>query len=342
MSDLQRRLRWTWRRYFSALTIVATVILISWGGIVTSIEAGMAVPDWPTSFGSYDPFRTGLYNPDDPSARWWNVLPVLAEHGHRLIGALVGLLTVVLAGWTWWADDRRWMRYLSAGALLLVTLQGLLGGFRVTANSVTLAAVHACTAQIFFALLVALTLFTTPTWRTRRGALPDTPRTWRLRWLSLVAVVALYIQIVLGAVLRHHGQGIDPLFASIHIAGAFAVTGLLLAVFVYVQKHFDANGPLTRATWTMVGAVSVQFALGLAAYVVMLHETQMVQSFWQTLLTVGHLVVGALLMATTVATALLAWRRRLPVPFTRPEAGGDAAAREPVVDAAPPSSSVPS
>lgn len=317
-------LSWAWRRRFLMLTILVTVTLISWGGFVTSIDAGMAVPDWPASFGSYDPFKTGLYDANNPEVRWWKSVPVLAEHGHRLLGALVGILTIIVAAWTWWADDRRWMRWLGVGALVLVSAQGLLGGLRVTKNSVALAAVHACTAQVFFALLVAMALFTTDAWRNRRGVLPDGAPASRLRLLSYVTVGALYLQIILGALLRHLGHGVDGVFAGVHITGAFVVTGLVLAVFIQVQKHFSDNALMRRMTWGMVSAVGLQFALGLAAYVVLLYESpEALRSVWQIALTVGHLVVGALLMGCTVATALLAWRK----PQTATALSGDGAAR---------------
>lgn len=318
-----------WRRRFSVATILTTIVLISWGGFVTSINAGMAVPDWPATFGSYDPFRTGL-------DQWWTQTPVLAEHGHRLLGALVGLLTMVLALWTWYADPRRWMRILGFSALALVIVQGILGGVRVTENSVTLAMVHACTAQIFFALLIAMTLFTTETWMRVRSTLSSSSRTRSFRRLVLATTVAIYGQIVLGALLRHMGHGIDGAFAAIHITGAFVVTGLVFATFVYVQKHFADNAALTRWTWLMLGAIALQFALGLAAYLVLLHEMSMaLRTNLQIILTAAHLVMGALLMGTAVATTLLALRASEPT--ASPPASGDASTHEPI----PATASVP-
>ena len=92
---------WAARRRFTAVTLLVSVLLLGWGAFVTSIDAGLAVPDWPTSFNSFDPFN--------PWPAWWTVTPILAEHGHRLLGALVGMLTAVLAVWTWKLDDRPWM-----------------------------------------------------------------------------------------------------------------------------------------------------------------------------------------------------------------------------------------
>ena len=295
-------LHWTWRRRFSLLTVVATVLLICWGGVVTSIGAGMAFPDWPTSLGSYN-----LINPVD---EWWTVPAYLAEHGHRLIASLVGMLTVVLAAWTWWADPRAWMRWLGIAAVVLVVIQGVLGGLRVLWVSIDLAAVHACVAQLFFATLVAMTLFTTDTWRHRRDVLPTNSNSGRLRWLAYAATGGIYLQIVLGALLRHSGGGVSPGFAGIHVTGAFVVVGLVLAVFVFAEKHFDDVRAVRRAAWGLFAAMGLQFALGLAALLVMLYaEPQSGLSLFSVLLTVAHLVVGALLFGSSIVTTLLVARQ---------------------------------
>ncbi|MFP4227225.1 MAG: COX15/CtaA family protein [Salinivenus sp.] len=295
---------WRWRRRFSVLTVLTTVLLICWGGVVTSIGAGMAFPDWPTSLGSYN-----LINPVD---EWWAVPAYLAEHGHRLVASVVGMMTVVLAGWTWWADPRRWMRWLSVAAVALVIVQGILGGLRVVWVSLDLATVHASVAQLFFALLVAMTLFTTETWRTGRGIVTETTASQRLRWLAYASTGGIYLQIVLGAVLRHSGGGVSPGFTAIHVTGAFVVVGLVGATFMVAEKHFDDNPVVRRAAWGLLGAMGLQFALGLAALIVMLYEqTQTGLSLAPVLLTVAHLVVGALLFGASIITTLLVARPTL-------------------------------
>ncbi|SHK14903.1 COX15/CtaA family protein [Rhodothermus profundi] len=309
----RERARGRW--WFAVLTAVFTLALISWGGFVTTIDAGMAVPDWPSSFGSYDPFKTGFHDPTDPSAQWWDRTPILAEHGHRLLGALVGLLTIGLALWTWWRDPRRWVRTLGFVALGLVIFQGILGGLRVTENSLTLAAVHGATAQLFFSLIVAIALFTSPAWLEARAIPADSPQLARLRRLALWTIGALYLQIILGVLLRHPGQGIALNFAAVHIAGAFVVTGLVLAVFIHVQKHYESNPLLNRAAWAMLWIVTLQFALGLSAYLVLLYETPAaLRSTLQVVLRTAHVATGALLMGSTVVLTLLALRRRANTP----------------------------
>ncbi len=293
--------RWDWRHRFSWLTVITTVLLICWGGVVTSIGAGMAFPDWPTSLGSYN-----LLNPVD---EWWTVPAYLAEHGHRLIASLVGMMTVVLAAWTWWADPRTWMRNLGIAAVVLVVVQGILGGLRVLWVSIDLAAVHACVAQLFFAVLVAMTLFTTKTWREGRGVLPTGTNSRWLRGLAYAATGGIYLQIVLGALLRHGGGGVSPGFAAFHVTGAFVVVGLVLAVFVVAEKHFDDVPAVRQAAWSLLGAMGLQFALGLAALLVLLYaEPQSGLSLFSVLLTVAHLVVGALLFGTSIVTTLLVVR----------------------------------
>lgn len=289
---------WTWRRRFSLLTVFATVLLICWGGVVTSIGAGMAFPDWPTSLGSYN-----LINPVD---EWWAVPAYLAEHGHRLVASLVGIMTVILAAWTWWSDPRAWMRKLGVAAVVLVVVQGVLGGLRVLWVSIDLAAVHACVAQIFFAVVVAMTVFTTETWRRQRGILPSGAPHSRLKKLVYGTTAVIYLQIVLGALLRHTGGGVSAGFTAIHVTGAFVVVGLVLAVFIVTEKHFDDVPVVRRAVWSLFGAMALQFALGLAALLVMLYEgPQGGVTLTPVLLTVAHLVVGALFFGTSIVATLL-------------------------------------
>lgn len=314
-----------WRYRYSILTTAVAVLLISWGGLVTSIDAGLAVPDWPTSFGSYDPFQTGFEDPTDPSARWWHRLPVLAEHGHRLLGALVGFLIIGLALWTWRADPRSWMRKLGFVALGLVIFQGILGGLRVIWVSLDLAVVHALVAQIFFALLVAMTLFTAKGWLQSPSSPPISPALDRLKRLSTATVVVLYIQIILGALLRHPGFGVDLVFSSIHIVGAIAVVVLVLLTFSQVRQHFGDYSLLNRSAWLMLGIVTVQILLGFSAFTILLLDTNLAQrSVLQVVLNSSHLVVGALLMAATVSLWLLSFRKSASAPLAEPPADSKA------------------
>lgn len=296
-----------WRHRFGILTVFCTALLIGMGGFVTSINAGLAVPDWPTSFGSMDPFR--------PMPEWWKITPVLAEHGHRLLGALIGLLTTILAVWTWRTDHRSWMRRLGFFALGLVIVQGILGGLRVVWISLDLAVVHACTAQLFFAIVLFMTIATSRTWLNEKYSFrrDDREEGGHLPLLSIVTAAALYGQIILGALLRHPGEGINTLLAYAHIGGAALVLALVVGVGVTIGRHFRDNPVLQLHRRLLYGFLGLQVTLGVVAYIVLLDETgRLVEpSILQVTVNTSHLVVGSLLFATAVSLAL--WLMRQPI-----------------------------
>lgn len=298
------------RHWFSILGLTLCVGLVAWGGFVTSIDAGLAVPDWPTSFGSYDPIATGYVDEADPASRWWHHVPILAEHGHRLFGAILGLWVLAFAVWTWRVDVRHRMRNLGFAALGLVTLQGILGGLRVVWQSADLAVVHAMGAQFLFALLLAMTLFTAPSWL--RGVSIQQP-TRKLRGLSVATAVAICAQILLGAILRHPGAGVHLGFATIHIAGALLVVGLILATCAAVRSEHGSDRVVNRTAWVMMGAVGLQVTLGFAAFAVLLVESRLAErSMLQVVLNSAHLVVGTLLFGASVCLMLFLARRTDP------------------------------
>lgn len=290
-----------WRHRFTILTVVTTILLLGWGAFVTSIDAGLAVPDWPSSFNSYDPFN--------PWPDWWTLTPVLAEHGHRLLGALTGIFTLILAVWTWRRDPRNWMRVLAAGALILVTFQGVLGGMRVVLLSLDLAVVHACVAQIFFALIVGMMLFTSRAWLQAEFGSYSMDAVPRLRRFSLVAVGLLYVQIILGALLRHPGTGIDPLLAGLHIAGAFAVTAAVVLLSALVIHEFRGTRITYPAVRILLVLLALQVLLGITAYVVTIDDAGVLEpSNLQVVVNTAHMLTGALLMGTLAAVAFDAFR----------------------------------
>jgi cytochrome c oxidase assembly protein subunit 15 len=174
---------------FIWLTAAATLFLICSGGMVTSKGVGLAVPDWPTTFG-YNMF---LF----PISQW--VGGVFFEHTHRLIASTVGFLTIILAFWIWRNDSRRWMRMLGWSALGAVVLQGVLGGLRVTMLKNEIGIFHACLAQAFFGLLIFLGLATSRIWN-EIAARPFRSTLW---WLPIVSTILIYVQLALGATMRH-------------------------------------------------------------------------------------------------------------------------------------------
>ena len=199
-----------WLHRFVLVTAAATFLLLGSGGMVTSHEAGMSVPDWPNTYG-YNMF---LF----PVSKW--VGGIFYEHTHRLLASGIGLLTTALAVWLWFKDSRHWMRWLGVLAFVLVALQGVLGGLRVTLEMDKLGIVHGALAQLFFVLICALALFTSHWWhnlQTGRAGSPQPaagaigtsrPTTQNLRWLVLATTVLIFLQLVLGATMRHQHAGL--------------------------------------------------------------------------------------------------------------------------------------
>ena len=181
----------------AVLTACATFPLIFMGGLVTSHGAGMSVPDWPNSYG-YNMF---LFPP-----RFW-VGGILYEHTHRLMGSVVGLLSIILAVCAWKWEKRIWVRNLALAVLAAVILQGVLGGLRVVLVKLHLAIIHACFAQAFFCLTALMAMATSRWWI---EAAPLNAGKWRSRLaiLGLIATGAIYTQLILGALMRHHDAGL--------------------------------------------------------------------------------------------------------------------------------------
>jgi cytochrome c oxidase assembly protein subunit 15 len=169
--------------------------------MVTSKNVGLAVPDWPTTFG-YNMF---LF----PVSKW--VGGILFEHTHRLIASAVGFLTIILAIWLWRSESRRWVRNLGLIALVGVILQGILGGIRVTMLKDEIGIFHACVAQAFLALLVVIALVTTRFWRSL-DEIDISPKNFApIRRLAMVITLASYLQLVLGATMRHQHRDLSIL-----------------------------------------------------------------------------------------------------------------------------------
>ena len=187
-----------WLCRFAGLTAFATFLLLGLGGLVTSHEAGMSVPDWPNTFG-YNMF---LF----PPAQW--VGGIFYEHSHRLLASAVGLMTTVLAVWLWLRDARPWMHWLGVAAFLGVVAQGVLGGLRVTLHMDSLGIFHGTIAQLFFVLTCALTLFTSRWWADLVANKSVAPVPSGLRTLVLATTLLVLGQLILGATMRHQHAGL--------------------------------------------------------------------------------------------------------------------------------------
>lgn len=278
---------------FTVFTASVTFLLLIAGALVTSNDAGLAVPDWPTSFGS-------LYK----------IPPMVAgvkyEHGHRMVAQFVGLLTIILAIWTWRVDRRAWMRKLGFAALALVIVQGVLGGITVLYYLPPLVSTaHATLGQTFFCTVVLMALFTSRNWLegTRRELLDE--RTPRLLTLCRLTTAALFLQLILGAAFRHSALKLVP-----HLLLAAVVTVLVLWTTTRVLSGYSGIAQLRRPAVLLMSLLVVQLVLGFAAY---LTRVEWGADAPQPLLsmvvsTVAHVAVGALLLATGVVLSTQAQR----------------------------------
>jgi len=289
---------------FSQFVVAATVVLILAGSLVTSHDAGLSVPDWPTSYG-WNMFTF-------PPSMW--VANILYEHGHRLIASTVGFLTIVLAIWLWIAERRTWVRWLGVAALGAVIAQGLLGGLTVLLFlPPAVSTAHAGLAEIFFCLTVAIALFTSPGWKAEPAGLDDVT----LRRIATATTVLIYAQILVGATMRHSGAGLaipdfplmfggivpdhwDPKIA-IHFAhrvGALIVTLAVAATTTYVWLRARNRREMTGPAAFLVVLVAMQVTLG--ALTVLSRRDPWINSF--------HVVCGAMVLTTSLVLTLRTWR----------------------------------
>ena len=296
-----------WLSAFVRVTIVATLLLLGVGGLVTSAEAGLAVADWPRSFG-YNMF---LY----PFSRMTG--NIYYEHAHRLFGALVGLTTLVLATVLQRVESRRWVRRLGWLALGLVILQGLLGGLRVTGRftwsespeamtpNIMLALAHGVLAQMFFSTLVALGAFTSSTWKGGTAPVSRPESRWDRLLLGLLLGL-LVLQLVLGAVQRHLDGAL-----VLHI-----LTGVALVAPLALHVGFRAWGMnpelplLRRMGLALAGGTALQLLLGLASFVATRgFERGLAPTGFELAVATLHQWLGAVLMG--LAVLLFCWYFRL-------------------------------
>jgi cytochrome c oxidase assembly protein subunit 15 len=183
---------------FAVLTAIITFLLLGLGGLVTSHEAGMSVPDWPTSYG-YNMFALPI--------KFWKG-GAFFEHTHRLLASAAGFLTTILAVWLWLRDPRKWMKWLGVIAFLLVVAQGVLGGLRVTLKMDDLGIVHGVVGQSFFILLCAIALFTNRFWVKWSNEEKPAGVARGLRRLVLAATLLIFCQLILGATMRGQHAGL--------------------------------------------------------------------------------------------------------------------------------------
>jgi len=284
----------SWLHRFTLLTTGCTFLLIIAGALVTGNEAGLAVPDWPLSYGSLMPPMIGN---------------IRYEHGHRMVATFVGFLTIVLAVWLWRRESRKMVRNLGFIALATVVAQGILGGatvllFLPTAISVS----HACLAQAFFCILVSLAVMTSPGWDKSEASRVPENRGARLLRLSALTTGTIYLQLILGAALRHAKSGI-----VLHVVGAFIVTTLVFLLVTRVCRHYSGCPKLVRSASILTLLLIGQLFLGAGSYWVRLAARNDVQpALLMVTVTTAHVALGALVLATSLVLTLRVHRALSP------------------------------
>ena len=313
---------------FAVLTAAATLGLIVAGGLVTSTESGLSVPDWPTTYGQ-SMFTFPLSK---------MVGGIRFEHTHRLIASTVGFLTVILGVWLARREPRRWVRRLGYLALGAVIAQGLLGGLTVIfLLPPAISVAHACLAQTFFCLTVAIAVVTSRRWKDRapvsvRAAYAANP----VARIAAATGAVVFLQLLVGAVMRHTKAGlaipdfplalgkiIPPLTAfpvTIHFVHRFGALVVATSVALCVVRAFRSGRPgVERAALWLAALVLVQITLGAAT----------VMTGKAVIVTTAHVATGAMLLGSTIAfgiSSLAAERRRSNVIPIRPAMAGRSAA----------------
>jgi cytochrome c oxidase assembly protein subunit 15 len=274
---------------FSVFVVCWTIFLFVAGALVTSNDAALAVPDWPLSFHKFFPEMSG---------------GVFYEHGHRMIAGGLGVFTLVLAILIWLKEERRWLRWFAAIAVGGVVVQAILGGqVVIQLLHYWLPVIHACFAQIVFAAVLSIAVFTSRWWVSERPQLEDAGSP-PMHTVAIVNSAVIYGQVILGAGFRHQEIPIWP-----HMAGALVVLGVVIWTAVVLRKRFGHSPELSKARIFLHAMVGTQILLGLAAYWSRLTTENAAQPMpvmvW---LTVIHTVFGAILFAFSVLIVLLCYR----------------------------------
>ena len=333
-----------------ALTI-AVFPLIWVGGLVTTYDAGMAVPDWPATYGwnmfAY-PASTWLFGPFD----------LLVEHSHRLLGTVAGFLSIglVIAAFRW--DSRPWFRWWSIFVLLAVIAQGGLGGARVVLDQRTFAMIHGCTGPLFFAIATVTAAMSSRWWLqtsyslarcspARQAVTPQSmpdedrsaPRKMRsgLLWTATFLVLASYTQLILGAQLRHVTAVVRPTvfmaFVHSHLTLAGVVAMLALCLAAYVMFGREPSLKIRRPTRLLLLLVLMQIGLGISTWIVkyalpwpewipgLAAYTIHAKGYWENMIITAHMATGSLIISLASLVATRAWRVRYVQRVTCPQSG---------------------
>lgn len=293
----------------AVLAAVLTLPLVYLGGSVTTYGVGLAVPDWPTTFGA----NMFFYN-------FWNAaMGVQLEHSHRLYGSAIGLVMIALCAWFFVFERRGWMKAMGVAALVVVIIQGLMGGYRVTQISTALAALHGCLGQAFFAMTVAMATFTGRDWLSEAKPTPDAKKVRGLAAFTLALVAA---QIGLGALVRHFSGSHAAIF---HGVLGVAILGIAAHLFVRIKKNPDPKPSLKSAARATEVLAGLQILLGVVSFIMLWPFDGMPRpvGFYQAVTRTLHQTNGAVLLAAALVTALRAYRHLGPASPSSPTGPND-------------------
>ncbi|MFQ6113155.1 MAG: heme A synthase [bacterium] len=288
-----------WLHRFAKLVVAATFILIFIGGLVTSTGSGLAVPDWPTTYGHFMfsfPFSKMVGG-------------ILYEHGHRMVATIVGFLTVILT--------RRWVKWFGLAALFAVILQGVLGGMTVLYKLPTPVSVaHGCIAQAFFGMTIGLAMFTSKEWLSSSRTVIDSGKP-SLYTLTFITTAVIFGQLILGAVMRHMGAGlaipdfplsfgrvIPPVVSQqialhfLHRVGALIVSIFVVWTFIHVLMVHKDQARLMRPGLLLFVALIIQIIL--AAFTIWTKKA--------VIPTTAHVATGAFMLGTSLFLGLRTYR----------------------------------
>lgn len=274
---------------FSIFVVCWTVLLFVAGALVTSKEAALSVTDWPKSHGSWVPPLSSLQGGD------------FYEFSHRFVAGGLGIWVLLLALALVVKENRTWLKWLGGVAVLGVIVQAVLGGqVVIRLLHYWLPVIHACFAQIVFAAVLGIAVFTSKWWVSERRQLEDSG-TPSMNFIAVLNAVVIYLQVILGAGFRHKEIPIWP-----HAAGALVVLGVVTWTAVTLRKRFGASPELSKARILLHAIFGLQFLLGLAAYWSRLTTADAPQPMAvMVTLTVIHTVVGAILFGFSVVVVLM-------------------------------------
>jgi cytochrome c oxidase assembly protein subunit 15 len=301
---------------FAKATLGATCVLLLFGGLVTTIGAGMDVAGWLDAEGHFMPFF--------PFAKWFRDFGTFAEHTHRMVGILVGFLSIAMVVATFRKDNRRAAKAMVLLALFAVIAQGYLGGSRVLENSESLAFLHGAAAQAVFAILWCTTLYLMGSFRRGGDINPNAAN--RLRGVGRGVALVIYGQILMGAWFRHSirhattvpssGEALFPMAAFIsHAMGAVVVAGAVLVLAKQVRNAWESSEDevirkvLRRQEYWLHFCFGMQFILGLGSLATLSMERDAIPV---VVLTTLHVLFGALLLSAAAASSF--WGARLATP----------------------------